>query len=318
MGKKIPVLIGNIRYRDHQLWPTVDPTVFAAVRTRGVTPIAAVEWNASLTLAQLMAVTWRVRAWELTGQWSAASTDGTNTKSAVVTLLNTPVTAGWLWVENDFATYHGPITDEIDKMREAFSPVDHTTPLYMNDVGIITGNHMPLHDFALVPNITPPNPTVPFPTITMHGAFVFNGAPSATDESNIFLKFMRDFDASSNPFYTWQNQGADMIEFFDDADPTLIRFSPRISCTANAVFATNNQFFLGPSNSPNANIVIDPVVSAPFNLPVQIGDPNIIYSLTSHACTLKLTATAFFPFSDSQGNPVYDATTGAQLNDPLG
>jgi hypothetical protein len=123
------------------------------------------------------------------------------------------------------------------------------------------------------------------------------------------------------PMFTSFQLSADLGLSFDGAlyYPNLFfeaRDGVAYSDTGVGVTSNTGGLPVGFHTIPSPALVIDPVVVPSFTIPMFA----LTFTITpiSSALSLRLTATEFWPYADSNGNPIYDTATGAQLTDPLG
>lgn len=302
------------------------------------------------------ALAWRVQEWTISGGWGF--NDNQYTDNTHGTLLGTIQVDNSFDVINPepkltFAKYHDnsltswdtPIVNEPRLLDENYGPLKSGVDRkYIHDfanlstVGAAIGG---LHSYGCSTLYNSLGSASPPMTSIVNGVTY-----DSFDPGDMVIFLFKDFGGLAT-FNAWR--GADMLKFHPLGDgpsgpsgaPSPTAFDIFFTLASNNGGATDYgtlstfDFVSGPSPlpptptplPPNGVIVIDPVIEAAFNVPVIVGSSGYVnsiypnstpYTRNSQYCTVKLTATKFFEYCDSNGDPIYDATTGVQLRDPFG
>ncbi len=333
-GYRVPFLVGTTRGRDFQMWPTVEDPLFTSVLTEG-TPIPRTEdsWGArDLTWQQLLAISSRISEWRFAGGWSDSydfyTEPGHVYASSIATVnsfVGSPIPiAVFAKCTNDLATFTIPVVKEPHLVFQNFGPKIFS-PLhkdYAHDFDQPTAGYA-YHSYGLVNSSVGATGAAPFDAVDIHSEVDDGvGPPASSDNGSLFFGMFRDFLTS---FLFANARGVDMVRFkpLGTSGPSgpVDAFDVYLTITASNSATFNYSFIDSAFGSSNAFITIDPVIAPAFSVPVHIGGVAPVgesATQTSLDCDITITATKFFEYADSQGNPVYDINTGAQLNDPFG
>lgn len=329
---KVPYLVGNTLIRDHQMWPAIEDPLFSAIigEATGFDRVT-VNWYgaANLTLAQLIAITWRIFAWEFSGGWGFLDDlfiEPGHIPNGTIQVDNTFENASnpsnhvvFSTCDNDLVTFHMPLSLEPLLVSQSFGP-NHSPRDYIHDfnpgTSILGGALDLLHSFGMRVNNV--NNAAEQQSIVQ--GVTYHSVPFA-------IKFLRDFYFSGS-FNS--GRGMDMVRYKPlgggpSGPPTfdaLCSLDSQHGGSTPYGFISTRIGDFGISGPTNATIVIDPVITPTFNIPAYIGSSaggaGSGQERNAQHCTIKLTAVGFFEYGDSTGAPIWDAVTGAQLRDPFG
>lgn len=306
-GYRVPILVGDTRVRDHQMWPTTEEPLYSTILS-GNPVIDAPYWGLkNISSDQLLALAWRVSEWRFTGGWTATVKVYTDpghvllgTDTVTVTIKNSPVSKGYFATcDNDLTTFHFPVVKEAHLVHQTFGP-QRSPKAYATDY------NFPMHSFGILIN-----------NLILH-TIVNDGVTTiANDSGSMRFELFRDFTSLAT---FSAGRGVDMVKW--DAlgggptgPPT---FDVYCLLDGEDGFVTSGIDTKGAL--PNVNIVLDPVIAPAMSIPTQIvpgAAPGITFEVTAASCDIAITAFSFFPFCTTTGLVVYDTATGAQINDPL-
>lgn len=296
---------GSDARRDHIYLPKLTRSQMEAivnVEDPGLDTDAA--WAVELSLAQMLAIFWRVRKWRWSGTWSATATadDGpqvgkTSSMSSTITQTPTPsvlvreggVAGGTLIIppnDKEFLL----VSHNINSLR--------TPPRYGTDLPYST-----LRSFGPTDTANPginmsytadDNST----DVTPPGHITGNDAFTSAFSMNGFAK------------------GVDIVVW------TGAKFVPYANLGSMA--RTTFHLVAGARTTPppsvpvvgTGTITVDPVIAPSFDLSVYL---TAIFTGASSATasaslTFSLTAIEFHPFVNRLGQAIYDTSTGAQVS----
>lgn len=308
MSSLVRFIVGNTAGRDHIYWPTLSQAQYDLIVAGGTLPApyknAA---RASCTLAQIMACCWRIKEWSFSGGWSAADT-GTSV-SCTIENSPTPNVAKMktAYPGNDDTINNAPVLfDVVDEnfIASEFLASVHTPPEYITDY-IQT-----LRNYGFLSPLTSVGLGAGHLRMTRTLTPVLPAPPSVVTDTAARLFFFGDRrrqGGAGGPF--GDSRGMDIVIFGSGVFKPLFRFDDVAIVGGNYVCATPT------SETPNASFEIDPVVAPSFTAPLVI--KALFPPLVSSSCDLKMTASKFFPYKNSEGLSVYDENSGAQLRDPF-
>lgn len=307
MSDLIRYPVGNTPVRDSINWPTILRSqiagVFGALTTDEINAI----WPVDMTLAQIMALAWRVRKWKLSGTAEATinyfdpGIDLTIVATAEAEISDTDT----FILKDDAAA-----TRERDLVFRVFSP---TYRALVNDgIGAPAGAK-PVSDWTLDGTET-----------------IGAGAPSPFSESGSTpAAGIGQLDPRIFGFVLWDPDTRKFSPPFTEFGD-LIPGSPTPGGSArfilNMTFAKNPATVLsgtGPLllKAPGTlNIV--PGIAASFEVPMQlewrlIGEAVGSSVSGTASAEFTLEAVEFFPYANSQNLPVYNTANGAELRSPF-
>lgn len=312
MSDRIPYAVGNTNKRDHIQWPTITLAQLATLRADNGN--VGYLRHGGCSLASIMALAWRIKRFTFSGDGSLNVTNVTVGGSGAFT-----------------------VTTVVDY---AFSvPANQTLPLYgYSEEGVIEAtreNHIvsaanqsqsigSLAGFIGLRNagfsrvtggiFSPPPPRI-FADVAVEGVQTY--VPPSAHEPPVV-----NFSGTSSILFQLVIGifGDSLDEEYVAYDPDSQLFYPYVLCSGLLFVHAGIQFAIDSSGS-NGTLTINPIVAPSFTLPLKIfgGYSDFGFNtVNSAAINLTLTADQFWPYANSQGEPVYDSANGAQLNDPLG
>lgn len=305
----VPMMIGTTLGRDHTFWPTLSAADALVKMNQGnLSTNFKHTHRPECTLAQMLAVTGRVREWSFSGGWAGAGTDAFPDSGSITSVFNNtpPLKASLATAPFPGNDWNHPvlITKEPNMFSE-FPAFFGSSPKYMTD---IAGR---LRNFGFISRDAPTVQTDAW-------KYKMTQTPSGVGPSRLYFFVSDTFDAllgSAFPSYI----GADILIFEGDKFYPLFLFKDQAT---DGDFNFTIQTTFDGSSATNESFIIDPgpAVAPPFNAPlvvsVQTGSGRPA-TLTSHSCTLKITASKYFTYQNSLGQNVYNETTGVQENDPF-
>lgn len=238
-----------------------------------------------------MAVSWRVKLWKFTG-----------TANATIVYTNSPsppdtFTGEAELIENFLYALSLPgvaATLERDLVSRVFNPTYQALVNY---------------------GVSPINGSPIMTNWETHSDFLNQSGTASTDGISMFNQFVL-WDPSTNTF------GLPAVGMGNLIKPTvtaLITIAAGVFRNPVTVTSGTGAFFIqGPGT-----LTVKSLVASDFVIPMQVSsrlngmDPAST-STGSATCALTLEAVEFWPYADSQGLPVYDTATGAQLRNPFG
>lgn len=310
----VPYLVGDKVNRDHQYWPVVSPAEFLSFA--GAPPRLA-----GITRDTLLAMTWRVKTWELSGHVSATVPASPNGAGGYPGL---PVTFDWDLPTTDELSVPlryslAVAAKEVDIIADAFLPY---TGIPEKDKFFGLRNRGFSLDFSS---------GVPPVSITVSGpnAGYYLGYTGLSNPFNAFMAppsyisiFLTDIVGGTVPPTVYK--GREFVVY----DSTAGLFYPFTDFKGLILGGggTNGQgieFYVDPTGLGNLNI--DPLVTPAMDLPMKV-DGSLVNAFVAHPfpdptsfgiAEFQMTATEFWPYTNTLGQPVYDTSTGALLHDPF-
>lgn len=282
---RVPLTVGGKIVRHHQMWPTwlrADLVTFMAANHPG--DDVGHLWRPNIALEQLLALSWRVRRWRLTGTFSVVAGNNSIPPGSQASMAGAIVAADIQIFRSD----NTPIQNEVELIRSA-APVPRIWATPRNG-GIGTFNPV---------------------------SFTF----SAKDDFDPFFPPQSGTNTMPEGIAIFRNGqiGYDAVIW----DPTTKKFNPYLTVTlggANILFYGVN--VCPPSKTSNGTLTITPGVAPAFTVPLlssgtyNPGGSPPSGNFSSGGATLALAAVKFWPYVNRLGDPVYNEDTGAQINDP--
>lgn len=296
----LPFKVGKTLGRDHAYWPTLSPaaTAIEIAKSNLVEPYRTPQ-RPSCTLQQQMAIAWRVREWTISGSWGA---DGT-VLGFPVSVSSSPAgtqTSRWRVQFPDVFTRY-TAARELDLVTEF--QADQAAPnTYITDYAL------PRRNYGMLFPINVP---------LIKGEGWIRTAQSTpvphADNPTAFMLFFAD--QRPNPFITESSfaastRGIDITTFEADRFGPYFVFVDGIADLSNGY--ANLRTTIG-SETPNASMTINPGITPAFTAPLLISDAGSFVATSTH-CSLTLTATKFWKYTNSHGQDIFDETSGAQIN----
>lgn len=303
MSNQIAYLVGNTHRRDHLQWPTLTPAELASLGyTRS---------DVGLSLAQIMALAWRVKTFSLSGLCAVTGQGIVNFDSQRNVTASSSFSFGGLTMP----VYKSPTdvaTAEVDLIGTVAQSQDYGAGLHY--IGLRNYGF-----FKTTPGIFAP-PSTQFFVIDHWANSYFCTPPSACDPpsgsdsgntSTVLQLLFNIFGNETDKEYVSFTSGTNLFRPFVTA--------------AGMLFSTGGlvvSFFI-PNNSANGNgsLTIDLGAAAPpIIYPMQITcflPEAPTTNISGTAVSMTLTATEFWPYKNSAGDPIYNSLTGAQLVDPF-
>lgn len=317
-GWNVPYLVGDTVNRDHQYWPIVSPAEFASFS--GVPPRLA-----SVTRDTLLAMTWRIKTWKMSGHISAtvpASANGSGITNMLVTFdWDIPIT-GTIAVPliSEFTALPmpvpGPAVKEIDILGDSSLPYVGI-PLKDKFYGLRNRGYVvdfssfgvPA-DYNISVTVSGPNTAYFLSYTGLSNPFSANMAPP----SYISINYSGSFgDAVPPTVY----KGSEFVVY--DADTSL--FYPFVDFKALTLGA-------GGVNGRGIEIYIDPTgvgtldistgIAGMFTLPLKVDGGLNDNFLTRPfpepgsfgTATITIEPKKFWPYVNTLGQAIYDVDTG--------
>jgi hypothetical protein len=308
MGFNTPYIVGNTLNRDHQHWPTVSPALATTILSQGnlLEPFQTGE-RPACTLAQILALVWRVKEWHFSGTWSASGHDGFGSQTFSSTIDNSiqskaifktayPEELGGV-----SATIHDVVFEPFLASEGLFSSILSPTSVHY----YLTDYAVPRRNYGLISPVAGPIQPVSYLKTTR--------SPGGAGKAFFFLFGDARFDDPFTPGPIGANpRGLDIVTFAADVFGPMLVFHE--SATAGTIIFTCQTPFSPLVSNATLTVVPGAAVAATFTAPliISVGTPAI---LDSHTSSLTMTAAKFWPYQNSLGQPVYDETTGDQIND---
>ncbi len=284
---RIPFAWGNTKNRDHVQWVIDDNT-----------PIVAPGHGGTFILDNMMNIVWRVKTFHVTGSFASAGSftpvGGTPQPWSMSNTLDV------LWKRKYAGTSAGGVDfDVLDEQHLFGGFFDHrinrypiSNPYDLHDLGFGIHDNNPVSDHMDTP-VFPDNPTV-------------SGVYYSEPDTQLWFLPVELFGFTE---YVYLPFDYSFSQMFPDG------MGGHFTGTMD-IFFDRSQY---PNSSPG-NLVF---TMQGYTVTLALGSAypfgtNSGFSVTSQSASVAITASEYFPFQDSQGNPVYDTVTGAQLHDPLG
>lgn len=284
MSFRVGYPVGNTKDRDVLQWPTLlrgELVEFMTANNPG--DDVGVLWPVSITLTQILALAWRVRTWRLTGSFGVTAGHDGGPSHLFAPQQASVVASIQACDINVFG-----ITDELGLISDGSpSPLGFVG---LRNAGI--GRFNPISfTFEAQDDLDPGFPT--------------QSGTNTNATLNIFLNGGNGYEAV---IY----------------DPGTKKFSPYIAVAMGGA----NILLYGVNVKPvaatsNGLLTVTPGIAPAFTVPLYASGnynpggspPPGAYSFGS--AEMSLTATQFWPYKTSTGLPVYNESTGAQINDPF-
>lgn len=243
-----------------------------------------------INLASIMAIAWRVREFTFSGSFSGSATQNMHLSASPSTTWTTAyafsatVSPTILPVRFNLPAFSGPAVNEID-MTFAY-----------NGWARDGSNVQPVANGTWSMD-TAGNPPLRGPT-HLSGSFA-RGV-------GLIISAIGDYD--TNPGVIAAPFIPDLSCNNSDGSGSLVHWLISADLTGGSGFFT-----------------IDPVIAPSFHTPMRLtvtggtvspGEVQDSFS-GSGTCSFSAVASRFWPFANSNGDPIYDETTGAQLRDPF-
>lgn len=308
----MPFIVGTTLRRDHIFWPRQTETDKTAIIALGdlLEPYKTAQ-RALISWEQIMALTWRIREWHFSGAWSASASGAPGSVSVSSTVNNSP-------------------TPNSAVVKTAYPEEDDTITNFpvLHDV---LAEPLLASEFLMAPQSPPPNPQYstdlrfprrhygfisPVRTAGGVGPFGFlnmTQVPGGAATSATIFMFGDRRKQGAFVLPSGVSRGIDIVTY----TPPAITFGPLIVFTDGATMTVPFECRTPIGvEVPNVTMTIDPVVAPAFTIPLIIS-VSAPATLTSAVSTLTMTANAFYQYQNSLGQNVYNATTGAEENDPF-
>lgn len=289
MSDRVGYVVGNTSGRDHVNWRTIlrseIETLFPGITTDEKDQI----WPVDITLAQIMALNWRVRKWSLTGTITVAHAIGVNfTANASIELDAAEIVT----------LFEHPIDGIIAATRERdlLSRVDaHGRLLYEGLTHLASLNF----EWALS-------------GLESGVGYSVNSNATVNSQSLVFLRGPVLFKADA-PNFAPANDGIGRV-----LDDDRLIVDVRTHRNPQTILTGTTPISL---RSPGT-LTVKPGIADDYDIPLEIifrrRNENIGDTASGSASAdLELTATEYWPYANSENLPVYDSSTGAQLRDPF-
>lgn len=282
MSERIAYLVGNTLHRDHAQWPTLLRAELDAVRLIHYPGETLDQWyNFNATLAQIMALAWRVRKWKITGGFSALVHSSGISGSAEGSLSLTLSEDCFLDNPDDFEG-----AAELILINQAF-------PTGLINTGFQLDDNFDA-DFSTVSEGSPDAGNGPI----LIKANLFN--PDVVYKHMIFDPATGLF----SPYFHFES-----ANFFTGAGGSVIIAGVTTSPGGGGEAAGNL----------TVDPLITAAFEVPLFMPEPHYNPGGFSTDSwTGSNTFLMQAVKFWPYKNSAGLPVYDQDTGAQLNDPFG
>lgn len=300
MSDQIGYVVGNVKGRDHQYWPTITPAQLAFLGY----PARTIGCN----LQQLMGLTWRVKRWRFSGNLSLVVSAHAGTSCVQTTSMGIDCTL--------------PDTDRIavvgaTRERDLIGTVDD---YFIPGIGSEFYRFVSLRNAGIDMNM---NGVVNL-DYTFTNTFEPLGCSSASDSSgtNPIGFAMKAFGNANNKEYIVYDSSTGLFY------PYLEGFvAAEISSSANefnGVFETAGSNgtltvdFQGADDGSGGNI---PNLTLPLKLTGTVNFGLIGWhqdGVVVSNCDFTMLALEFWPYKNGAGEQVWDTSSGAQLANPRG
>ena len=307
---RIPYGVGNILGRDHSQWPTI---VRSQIPDLTFTPDLTTYdniWPVDITLAQLMALSWRVKKWSLAGTASASLSYANGGSISASVSASIPATD---CVTLKFDPILGVVaaTKELDLIGTLFS------------YGYRTSAYTSLGNYTIGPV---DGSGVFTPVVAPWSSSYTDGSGTYTDSGNTSL--------GTGILGLWPTLYDPVTKLFSPSfnDVGAFDINAHAAPVSGVAFVFGLAFrrspitvasMIGPGalEAPGTFTVISHI-APDFVVPLQLGWHLVFEGIGSTSSgsgsgAFTLEATEFWPYQNSLGQPVYDVTTGAQINDPF-
>lgn len=346
MFSNVPYLIGNKYLRDHQYWPTVTRAEYLALN--GYPPNSPIgnrnidlAYPIGVNLDTIQALMWKVKEWSI---------DPTSMALQFMAEDAPVVSADDLAIINQATSFPG---FKFERLR-LIPPNGSTTENIPNEGAILADwRNQPLVDDYWPPARTIPR----WKTLRNQGHFGFNVEADCTWDgffsAPIGLSGPPITDYNHTKFSPASESGTggrlrfSMSSGYVIYNSTTQLFYPRIEVTAVApipsltilqrisktmqslpVVQTVDPVSVGEFPEIHTGTVTFVIGATSFDIPVGYRDLNAnpyvlhdpeqtVERTITGSLDITVTATKFWPYSNTLGQPVYDATTGAQINNPF-
>jgi hypothetical protein len=284
MSDRVGYMVGDTKGRDHQMFPTILRSEILAKLGPDTNSQQDSIWPVDISLAQIMALFWRVRKWSLTGSMSGSCTQDFYSESATATIAATDL---FPLKYDPIAGTITAITKEADLLYYAFGPWGGYYGLQFAGIGA------PYDPATEIGGITS--------SWSISGTYSDSGSCQVdlSFPSNLLLfdpvtkLFSLPFKPTGNPggfgWFTWNSGYARLVSTFSRV-------------------GTSGGITIKPMIAPDFDVPMDAIITL---LP-PVGTDS-----AAATCAFTLQATEFWAYQNSLGQPVYDTSSGAQINDPF-
>lgn len=310
MSDRVAYAAGNTAGRDLVNWPTILRSERATVLPL-VDPLLYDEiWPVDITLAQAMALAWRVKKWRLTGSCEVAI-DYFDPSGPTQTIIGSGesefdnqdiavLSEDALATEIEAATESDLVRRVFDSRYQAL--VNHGVARLSGDAVIANWSLTFTVPANSASGSTPAAGGLgnnPLSFGMMNGFWLFD--PDTQKFAPPFVAIGRVIDA---PQGSGGTAGMLVVVSFHRSPVTVLS-------------GTGPLLLRAPGT-----MTVKPLIAADFTVPLQIGwrlPGEAVGSVVSGtgSADLTLEAVEYWPFADSENLPVYDSATGTQLRDPF-
>lgn len=314
----VPQIIGATFRRDHIFWPTLSASQTLAKQDQGEMFFPAkTAHRPECTVKQMMAVVGRVKEWSFSGAWSATASylGGGFVPVVSSTFDNSPpliMQTATVFPEENYLIRH-PVTEELKLSSQYPLSSGQVSPRYIADF------FRPLRNLGFISSIpiSPQNATNSRKSWTYKMAKVSDYVPgSGPGISNVFLLVSEHYNFDGiivSSSVGSRALGVDLVVYEGTKFYPFFYFNDGVEVGAGTVGCITSF-----DSQPNQGVfTIDPVVAPSFTAPLLFTASNG-GTVTAFNSTMKITASKFFTYKNRLGQPVYNETTGAQINDPFG
>lgn len=311
MGELIRYFVGDTPGRDHTNWPTILASEIAGLFP-GITDEEKEQtWPVDITLAQEMALVWRVKKWRLTGSF-AVTINYFDPSGPTQTIIGSG--------EGEFAadTFLSVLCEDLilgeieavtesDLVKTQFGAAPYA-PLVNNGTGHLVDNS-PVLDWEI---------DFSTPAASTSGSTPASGAGALTIR---FLGGFHLFDPGTDLFSPIFTSGlGNLIDV-----PTGGGFTPGL--LVNISYDRNPETILAGTGplllKAPGTLTIKPLITADIAVPLEISwrlPAEAVGSVISGTASgdFVLQAEEFWSYENSLSQPVYDSASGVELTDPFG
>lgn len=308
MSDRVGYIAGNTVGRSHINWPTI-----IALERESVALVDPLNfdttWPVDITLAQAMALAWRVKKWRLSGTWEM-------NLSYEETLFATNLSAS-----GEFDADFSEIPLLTDSSTEATREADIVGKVFFQSpyAALVSQGFGRLEGQEIVSNWE------------NEGSYGFGSPPDPGDTS-----FSR---SGSTPQGTDGKLSFSFTAGFWVFDPNTGLFSPPFGVIGRVIDDPGIPAFFGAiefhrnpvtelsGTGPTVikapgTMTVKPGIAGDFVIPLQLGwrlagEAVSSSSSGTGSAEFELEAIEFWPFANSENLPVYDSSTGAELRSPF-
>lgn len=303
MSDRVAYFAGNTIGRDHLNWPTILRSEIAGLFPGITDEEKDNKWPVDVTLAQILALVWRVKKWRLTGNCEADLVYSDSPTAIVINGTSEFDADQFIQVltDGDVAA-----TRESDLVKRVF--VAPYKALVNEGVGSISG-------------------TSPIASWEIDGTLDTGGGPSPFSDSNstdvsgaLDLRFVGGFHLFDSGMFSppFESLIGNMVNGPAGINGPGFLVNVKPNRNPETVLSGTGPLLL---KAPGT-LTIKPLITADIVVPLEISwrlpSEAVGSTITGTASAdLTLEAVEFWPYKNSENLPVWNSATGAQLRSPF-